>query len=93
MMKRLALILLLLICSLHSVAQTGAMRQITGFVRDSLTREPVPLASIMLLGTNEGVLANEQGGFTINTRTPFTQVRVTAVGYHTRVIEVEPDHT
>ncbi len=93
MMKRLALILLLLIYSLHSVAQTGAMRQITGFVRDSLTREPVPLASIMLLGTNEGVLANEQGGFTINTRTPFTQVRVTAVGYHTRVIEVEPDQT
>ena len=67
-----------------------SMTQITGLVRDSLTHEGVPHASITLVGTSEGTLANAMGGFTVNTRTSFRQLRVSAMGYRTRVVDVKP---
>ena len=67
-----------------------SMTQITGLVRDSLTHEGVPHASITLVGTSEGTLANAMGGFTVNTRAAFRQLRVSAMGYRTRVVDVKP---
>lgn len=66
------------------------MTQITGLVRDSASREGVPYASISLVGTNEGVLANDRGGFTINSHAHFTQLRVTAMGYSAKVVDIKP---
>lgn len=65
------------------------MTQITGMVRDSVTRQGIGYASISLVGTNEGTLATDKGGFTINTRTAFNKLRVTAMGYAPREVEVK----
>ena len=65
-------------------AQQPSMTQITGMVRDSVSREGIPYASISLVGTNEGTLANAQGGFTINSRASFTKLRVTAMGFRSK---------
>ena len=65
------------------------MTQITGLVRDSLTREGVPYASISLVGTSEGTLATDCGGFTINSRARFSKLRVTAMGYQPKEVEVK----
>ena len=65
------------------------MTQITGFVRDSLSREGVPYASIALVGTSEGTLATDKGGFTVNTRTSFSRLRVTAMGYASKDVAIK----
>jgi len=72
-----------------AAGQQTAVTQITGLVRDSITREGIPLASIALEGTTEGTLATENGGFTINTRADFSALRVTAMGYTPRVVPVK----
>lgn len=69
-------------CHLPAVAQT----QIAGYVRDSVTREPIARASISLQGTTQGVTSNDKGGFQINSSTSVAVLRVSAVGYHTKDI-------
>jgi hypothetical protein len=65
------------------------MTQITGLVRDSLTHEGIAYATISLVGTSEGTLANEVGGFVINSRANFSKLRVTAMGYRTKEVAVK----
>ncbi|MBR4828998.1 MAG: carboxypeptidase-like regulatory domain-containing protein [Muribaculaceae bacterium] len=65
------------------------MTQITGLVRDSVSGEGVAYASISLVGTNEGTLATDKGGFTINSRAYFTRLRVTAMGYTPKEVPIK----
>jgi len=85
----LAVLLLALCSSLAAMGQTAAVTQITGLVRDSVSHEGIPYASISLLGTNEGVIANDRGGFTIHSRAAFSSLKVTAMGYGARVVPVK----
>ena len=71
------------------MAQQSTVTQITGLVRDSVTHEGVALASISLVGTTEGTLATEKGGFTINTRAEFSKLRVTAMGYKAKEVDLK----
>ncbi len=83
-------LVLLLTVALTAVGQQAAVTQITGFVRDSLSRDGVPYASIALVGTNEGTLATNNGGFTVNTRASFNKLRITAMGYSTKEVAIKP---
>ena len=85
----LCLLLLLLSVPLAAAEQHGAVTQITGLVRDSLTRQGIPYATVTLVGTDEGVLANGQGGFTINTRASFSRLKVSAMGYASKEVSVK----
>lgn len=76
--------------ALSVAGQQAAVTQITGLVRDSLTREGIALASVSLVGTSEGTLADERGGFIINSRSHFTKLRVTAMGYTPREMDIKP---
>ena len=80
--------LVLIIWALTAIAQQPSVTQITGMVRDSLSREGIGYASISLVGTTEGTLANAQGGFTINSRAQFTKLRVSAMGYSTKEVTI-----
>lgn len=82
--------ILLVAASLGAMAQQVPITQITGLVRDSVTREGIPYASISLVGTSEGTLANDKGGFTINSRSSFSRIHVTAMGYASKDVEVKP---
>ena len=66
-----------------------AMTQITGLVRDSVSGEGVPYASITLVGTDEGTLATDKGGFTINSRARFSKLRVSAMGYRSKEVPIK----
>ena len=83
-------LVLLLTVAMAAVGQQSAVTQITGFVRDSLSRDGVPYASIALVGTSEGTLATVNGGFTVNTRASFNKLRVTAMGYSTKEVSIKP---
>lgn len=63
------------------MSQTVIVR---GVVRDSLTRKPIPFASVMLKGTEKGVLADEDGKYQIVSSVPFDSVIASSLGYSTR---------
>ena len=81
--------LMVLLAGVLSASGQQAVTQITGLVRDSLSREGVPYATVTLIGTDEGAIANDKGGFTINSRAAFSKLRVTAMGYTPREVPVK----
>jgi len=87
-MRHLLFTILGLVVALAAFGQSS-MTQITGIVRDSLTREPLSYVSISLTGSDVGTLTNDKGGFTINTHKTFRRLRASAVGYSTREIDVK----
>ena len=89
MMRHIVLLLVVIVTALAAAGQQAPMTQITGLVRDSLSHDCVPFATISLVGTSEGALANEMGGFTINSRARFSKLRVTAMGYQAKEVEVK----
>ena len=80
---------MVLLAGVLSATGQQAVTQITGLVRDSLSRESVPYATVTLIGTDEGTIANDKGGFTINSRAAFSKLRVTAMGYTPREVPVK----
>ena len=74
--------------ALTAMGQQSSVTQITGLVRDSVSREGVPFASISLVGTSEGTLATDRGGFTVNSRANFSRLRVSAMGYRTKEVAI-----
>ena len=88
-MRHILWVLLLAMAALTAVGQQAAVTQITGLVRDSLSHEGIAYASISLVGTSEGTLATDKGGFAINTRTSFNKLRVSAMGYRTKEVKIK----
>lgn len=89
-MKRHILVLLVTVAvTIIASAQQSAVTQITGLVRDSLTHEGIAYASVSLLGTSEGTLADSNGGFIVNSRARFSRLRVTAMGYSPREVDIK----
>ena len=82
-------VLVLSAVALAAAGQQAAMTQITGFVRDSLSHEGIAYASISLVGTSEGMLATDRGGFTINSRASFHKLRISAMGYRTKEVDIK----
>lgn len=80
---------MVLLAGVLSATGQQAVTQITGLVRDSISREAVPYATVTLIGTDEGTIANDKGGFTINSRAAFSKLRVTAMGYTPREVPVK----
>jgi len=90
-MLHIALLVVLVAHAVAAGAQNDAhITQVTGLVRDSLSHEGIAHASIALVGTSEGTLAGETGGFTVNSRASFSRLRVTALGYRPKVVEIKP---
>ncbi len=84
------LCLLAIVVTVALTATGQGVTQITGMVRDSVTREGIPYATVTLAGTSEGTIANEQGGFVLNTRTNATRLRVTAMGFSPKELDIRP---
>ena len=82
-MKQYLCLIVIVLCGLLSAQ---AQTQIAGFVRDSVTREPIGYASIALMGTTEGVTSNDKGGFQINSHTSVAVLHVSALGYKSKNI-------
>ena len=86
--RHILIIIALFTWALNALSQQASVTQITGMVRDSLSREGIGYASISLVGTTEGTLANAQGGFTVNSRANFTKLRASAMGYRTKEVTI-----
>ena len=76
-MKRLLLVGLMMLSSLMTFAQ------ISGKVVDSNGKEPLPGATILVKGTNDGVVSDFDGNFTIDSANAGDILVVTYLGYET----------
>ncbi|MCA0389650.1 MAG: TonB-dependent receptor [Bacteroidetes bacterium] len=66
------------------VSANPMMGMIKGKVINIATKQPVPFATVVVLGTQKGATSNEDGTFSIDGLTPNVyQVRVSAIGYAT----------
>jgi hypothetical protein len=92
MLRKIIGLLLLTLFSVVSIP-VGAQHlirvtNVTGIVKDSLTNEPISFASVFLRGSEEGVLTNDKGGFTVSTQANFINLEISAVGYDSKQVYV-----
>ena len=57
---------------------------VTGVVRDSLTHEPIPFATVLLKGTDRGTLTDDNGKYTITTALRWDSIQAASMGYDTK---------
>ena len=94
----LILIAVSLTTSAHLVGSESAISvevadRLTGIVRDSLTNEPIPYASISYEGKGIGSISDLNGAYRITTRKGWNEVTFTAVGYRKKIVKFVPGVT
>lgn len=73
----------LLLCILLSPLATTAQHTLTGVVRDSVTRLPMPGVNVILENLSEGTVTNAAGEFQIESKTQSARLIFSFVGFHT----------
>ena len=91
-MRKQALSIFLMIVLLLPQLVFGQSRQVTGRIVDS-KGEPLPLASVVVKGTNNGVTADENGNFTINVTGNNTTLVVSSAGLQPKEIRLGTANT
>ena len=64
-----------------------------GIVQDSITKLPVPNATILLITSNELILADHHGRFHLESTLSRVEVNVSSVGYHSKRILLIPNYS
>ncbi|MCQ2317748.1 MAG: TonB-dependent receptor [Bacteroidales bacterium] len=90
-MKKLTLVFLFCVMFLAAEAQNV---KILGFVKDSVTNNPISFVNVVLLANPDstfvmGTLTSENGGFTINANTENDILQISCIGYKTKNICVK----
>jgi hypothetical protein len=76
----------LLVVNLFAIAGLAQSVTISGTVRNSLTKDPVPSVSVVIKGSSSGTFTNENGFFRLTAeKTPVVLV-FTSVGYETQEV-------
>ncbi len=75
--KLYAIVLAVLLCAPAAMAQY----QFKGVVVDAGNNEPIPYASIYVLGSGQGAVASVDGRYTLDSRVRSGRLKVTALGY------------
>ncbi len=86
MSRRVSLLILALALCLEAWAEV----HLVGYVRDATTRAPLAGVTIILPGTDFGTVSTEQGGFSVDTEALAAVLRLSAVGYHTQEVTLNP---
>lgn len=82
-MKRLLFILVIFLFFTH-YTQAQNKASVSGYVIDVKTQEPIPGATVILVGTNLGSITNADGYYTIANADPTTYgIQVSFIGYET----------
>ena len=84
-MKHLFLLLLSCFIPLSAHAQT----ELKGLVLDGMSGEPVPMATIVVTGTQYGTACDVNGRFTLLLRPEHHMLRISAIGYTSLVIHID----
>jgi TonB-dependent receptor len=91
-MKKIALFILSCVCALTIEAQTG-QSVVRGYVVDAINTGRLSGASIKVLGSTKGAVANEEGYFELFTQPGKVQLQISYLGYRdtTLILDVAAD--
>lgn len=78
---RLTIVLAVLLLAWLNIPAAAASYKVIGHVVDSVNHEPVPYASIAVVGGTNRALADANGGFTITVNSLPSRLRITAMGF------------
>lgn len=67
-----------------------AFAQLRGIITDSLTNEALMYISVFYEGKGVGAISDTKGEFTIETRRGWNELTFSAIGYHTKVVRIDP---
>lgn len=84
MKKSILLLILCFFCSIGAMAQT---KSITGVVTDA-TGEPIIGASVVEVGTTNGIITDIDGKFTLNAN-PNGKIKISYIGFQTQTIDLK----
>ncbi|MGH7710550.1 MAG: TonB-dependent receptor plug domain-containing protein [Gemmatimonadaceae bacterium] len=76
-----------------SAALSLQSRTITGTVSDSVTREPLTVGQVRVVGTTIGALIRPDGRFTINVPPQAVTLQIRSLGHRPMNVEVAPNET
>ena len=62
---------------------------VKGIVRDSITHEPISYASVFFVGSDKGVMTDDDGKFAVAVRDNFLNVRIATLGYREKTVFVK----
>lgn len=83
---------ILQIIFLFIVTSIGAQTKVSGTIVDK-SKQPIPFANVVFKGSNEGVVANEDGHFYLESTKNYTELVVAFVGYTDREVSLEKSVT
>lgn len=75
------------------LAQPSSTTEVHGRITDTETNQPVPFAGVGVPGTTIGTRTDENGVYEIKSPEPFSQIRITALGFRAQTIAVKPGKT
>lgn len=82
--------LLQLVVGFQVIAQSGSTVTVKGTVVDAETNEPIPFASIELLGTKTWTTSDTDGHYKVTTNGSASKIRFSSLGYNTEIKSVAP---
>ncbi len=88
-MKTLRCITILLFCAISICSYAETTYLYKGVIKDSIADEPIPYASIYVIGTKTGVVASVNGQFSFHSGFKQVEVRLQAVGYTNKVVKLK----
>ncbi|MBN8821899.1 MULTISPECIES: DUF5686 and carboxypeptidase-like regulatory domain-containing protein [unclassified Spirosoma] len=81
----------LILASTCSVVKAQTNFTVTGLVTDSHTGEPIPFASVSLVGRRVGTLTDEKGRYTLVAKLLTDSMAVSSMGYKTLRLAINPE--
>ncbi|WP_420148562.1 DUF5686 family protein [Spirosoma sp.] len=87
----LLLFLWVLLIGTASSAQAQTVYKVTGLVTDANTGEPIPFASVALVGRRVGVVTDMQGRYTLTAKLLTDSLAVSSLGYKTLRRAIDPE--
>ena len=84
-----ALTLCLLCIGLPVSVMAQKATVVKGIVRDSITHEPISYASVFFVGSDKGVMTDDEGRFAVSVRDNFLNVRISTLGYREKTVFVK----
>ncbi|WP_374951986.1 DUF5686 family protein [Mucilaginibacter sp.] len=68
----------------------GQNTVVNGVITDATNKQPLPFVSVSFIGSTIGVTTNNQGVYTIRSVKPYTQLKVSYLGFKDAVLTVAP---
>lgn len=86
--RLLLLLLLILPCSSFAQKSAGSVVSITGYVRESVTKEPIQGANVFVLDTRRGVTTGKDGYFILSVPAGTYSFKISHVGFKSIFIDI-----